>query len=281
MLRPFSPAYWVNSAMAKLGDVASQKTDLNPCEIVVPFHRNFLCIFNSARERNLRAYAMSGPRLLVLAIIGSFGVAHMAQAEMPAAVVEEVHGKPAGIEFMDYVAAGKVIKLGPGQTVVLGYLRSCWRETITAGTVIVGSEQSEVQKGKVERNRVTCDGGQMQLSGRESSQSAGVISRAVETADKQRLLPDPGITIYGKVPMIELRGRGTLLVERLDQSERYQIAIGKRQLARGLFFDFAKADWTLAAGGLYRVTFGTHEVIFRVDPAATAAAPVVARLIRF
>ena len=81
--------------------------------------------------------------------------------------------------------------------------------------------------------------------------------------------------------MIELRGRGTLLVERLDQSERYQIAIGKRQLARGLFFDFAMADWTLAAGGLYRATFGTHEIIFKVAPSATAAAPVVARLIRF
>jgi hypothetical protein len=196
--------------------------------------------------------------------------------------VEGTTGKPAGVEFMDYVAAGKVIKLGPRDTIVLGYLRSCWRETITGGTVIVGSEQSQVQGGTVGRTRVNCNGGQMLLSGKQSLQSGGMISRAVETTDRPRLVPDPAITIYGQVPIIEVRGRGILLVERIDQSEeRYQIAIGKRQLARGIFFDFAQADWTLAAGGLYRASFGAHEVIFKVDPSATAVAPLVARLIRF
>ena len=35
---------------------------------------------------------------------------------------------------MDYVSAGKIIKLGPKGQVVLGYMKSCWRETITGGS---------------------------------------------------------------------------------------------------------------------------------------------------
>jgi hypothetical protein len=31
---------------------------------------------------------------------------------------------------MDYVEAGKVIRLGAQDTIVLGYFKSCWHETI-------------------------------------------------------------------------------------------------------------------------------------------------------
>ena len=41
-----------------------------------------------------------------------------------------------------------MIKLGPRDTIVLGYLKSCWRETITGGTVTVGAEQSEVKAAR-------------------------------------------------------------------------------------------------------------------------------------
>ncbi len=77
--------------------------------------------------------------------IGSAG------AQTPVAVVEDVTGNPAGIEFMDYVSAGKVIRLGPKDAVVLGYMKSCWRETITGGTVTVGEEQSTVVDGRIQR----------------------------------------------------------------------------------------------------------------------------------
>jgi hypothetical protein len=216
---------------------------------------------------------MKSVPLLVLVAASSLTVIPCALADMPVAIVEGVHGKSTGIEFMDYVAAGRVIKLGSRDTIVLGYLKSCWRERITGGTVVVGAEQSEVQRGQVDRT---------QLSGKEALQGAGVISRAVDLNNRNAMLPDPRITIYGQVPIIELAGRGTLLVERLDQAEeRYRIVIGKPQLLRGMFFDFAKTDWTLAPGGLYRATFAESEIIFRVDPAATAVAPLVGRLIRF
>ena len=70
-----------------------------------------------------------------LGVIGSLGFMTLALAETPVAVVEDVKGKPSGVEFMDYVVPGKVIRLGPNDSIVLGYLASCWRETITGGTM--------------------------------------------------------------------------------------------------------------------------------------------------
>ena len=40
-------------------------------------------------------------------------LADMTTAKRPVAVVEEVKGKVIGVEFMDYVTPGTVIKLGP------------------------------------------------------------------------------------------------------------------------------------------------------------------------
>jgi len=202
-----------------------------------------------------------------------------AWAEVPMAVVEYVEGRLPGVEFMDYVAAGKVIRLGPRDVVVLGYLKSCWRETITGGTVTVGTEQSDVQGGKVERNQVKCDGGRIQLSAEQAVQSAGVVSRGLNLTAAG---PEPQVTLYGRVPIIEVKGAGTLLIERLDQpDERFEIPIDSRQLVRGSFFDLARANRVLAAGALYRAKFAAREIVFKVDPAAPASAPIVARLLRF
>jgi hypothetical protein len=72
---------------------------------------------------------------------------------VPTALVEEVKSASAGIEFMDYVGAGDVIKLEPSDVLVLSYLKSCEHEAITGGTVRVGTEQSEVEGGKVVRSK--------------------------------------------------------------------------------------------------------------------------------
>jgi len=93
-----------------------------------------------------------------------------ALAQTPVALVEDVRGNPAGIEIMDYVATGKVIKLSSRDSIVLGYLTSCWHETITGGIVTVGSEQSDVQGGKVARRKVKCDGGRVALTAGQANQ---------------------------------------------------------------------------------------------------------------
>jgi hypothetical protein len=226
----------------------------------------------------------------------AFGVAGLlmamapAWAQGPAAIVEDVSGKSAGVEFMDYVAAGKVIRLGAQDRIVLGYLKSCWRETITGGAVTVGAEQSEVRGGKVERAQVKCDAGRMQLGAGQAVQSAGYVSRALESEKRAQVFAlqdqasaaEPQVTLYGRIPTIELGGGGTLLIERLDvPDERYEIAVDSRQLARGAFFDLAKANRLLTAGGIYRATFDARQVVFRIAPGAPASAPVLARLLRF
>src|SRR5665647_3958530 len=109
-------------------------------------------------------------KCLIGAIIGIFGLAASAAAQAPVAIVEDTQGKVEGVELMDYVAPGKVIKLGPKATVVLGYFKSCWRETIAGGTVVVGTEESLVHLGDVQRVKVECDGGTVQFSDREASQ---------------------------------------------------------------------------------------------------------------
>jgi hypothetical protein len=100
-----------------------------------------------------------------------------ATAEPVVAVVEQVIGNLEHTDFMDYVEAGKIIRLGAHDSVVLSYLRSCTRETITGGMVIVGIERSEVRSGKVERTRFECDGGRMELTSEQANQFSGRVFR--------------------------------------------------------------------------------------------------------
>jgi len=74
--------------------------------------------------------------------------------------VEQVTGSPPGVEFMDYVRAGQIIRLGPQQSIVLAYVRSCLRETITGpGTVTIGTDRSDVQSAEVRRTQGQCNVG--------------------------------------------------------------------------------------------------------------------------
>lgn len=202
-------------------------------------------------------------------------------AQAPVAVVEDVGGKPPGVEFMDYVAAGKVIKLGPNDSVILGYLKSCWRETIRGGTVTVGAVQSEVQGGTVDRVKVGCDGGRMELAAAQAKQSAAAVVRKVTTP---RSVPKPQFKIYGRTPIVELKGGGKLVIERVDvaNGERLEITIAPVELVRGAFYDLLRAGKSLAPGGIYRATVANQLIVFEVDAGAKdGAEPVSSRLLRF
>src|SRR5262245_25529459 len=102
-----------------------------------------------------------------------------ASAQSPSAVVEEVGAGVAGVQFMDYVEPGQVIRLGAVDRLVLGYLKSCWRETITGGTVTVGTEQSQVAGGEVARVQVQCEGGKMMLSAELAGKSGAMAAQAI------------------------------------------------------------------------------------------------------
>jgi len=209
-------------------------------------------------------------------IVASAAPAH---ADAPVALVEDVTGKPVGIEFMDYVEPGKIIALGPQDAIVLGYIKSCWRETIKGGTVTVGAERSDVKGGTVDRAKVACDGGKMELAAEQSKQSASMVFR---DAGKAKTLPKPQFVLYGRSPVVELKGGGTLTLERLDSpGEKVEIVITPADLVHGAFYDLAGRS-VLTAGGLYRAKVGNQQIVFQVDPAAAEGkAPLAGRLLRF
>ena len=204
-----------------------------------------------------------------------------ALAQSPAAVVEEVQGSVPGVQFMDYVDPGQVIRLGAHDRIVLGYLKSCWRETISGGTVTIGAEQSEVAGGEVTRAKVACEGGKMMLSAELAGKSGAMVFRQAPRP-QAAAAPHPQFTLYGLSPVFELRPPGKLVVERLDQpGERHEIAVTEQELARGTFLDFAKSGVVLAPDGLYRAKLGDRQTVFKIDPDAKPGdAPLVGRLVR-
>jgi hypothetical protein len=198
---------------------------------------------------------------------------------VPTALVEEVKSASAGIEFMDYVGAGQVIKLEASDVLVLSYLKSCEHETITGGTVRVGSEKSEVDGGKVVRSKVPCNGGHMNLS-QQQANASGASSYRLQTAHFEP-------TVYALPPVIQIPklrsddGR-TLVIERMKRPrERFAIEIDE-SLTGGGFYDLAKTDARLRRGALYSATLGSRKVTFKVDgKAKTGNTPVISRLLRF
>jgi hypothetical protein len=199
-----------------------------------------------------------------------------ARASDPSALVEDVRGKVAGIESMDYVASGRVLKLAAGDKLVLGYLRSCWRETITGGVVKIGDEQSEVTGGKVERARIECDGGRLRLSTDQAARSGTMVWRRADSPTS------PQMTIYGTAPLIEIGAPGRLRIERVDrQDSAIEFDVASNQLLRGRIVDLARTPHRLESGGTYRATFGGRSLVFRVDPKAKAdGVPAIGRLMR-
>lgn len=206
-----------------------------------------------------------------------------AAAPVQVALVESVTGNPAGVEFMDYLETGKTIALGSRDTIVLSYMSSCVRETITGGTVTVGTDQSEVQAGKVARTKVPCDAGKMLLPADQAAQFGGRIFRSAPPVSVSVSDSNPQLTLYGRSPIVELKAPGTLLIERIDQaSERYVVDVENEHLLRGRFYDFAKWGRNLAAGGMYRVSLGGQEIVFKIDPHAKPGnTPILGRLLRF
>jgi hypothetical protein len=201
-----------------------------------------------------------------------------ASAGEPSAIVEDITSKDGDALLMAYLEPGRQLTLAPGETAVLGYLRSCIRETISGGTVTIGENRSTVTGGEVARERVECDGGKVQLTKEQASKSAVAVFRTVPKKPGGSTLPEPAVTIYGASPVLTQMAAGAaeVVIERLDKPTP-----PARVPLSGRFYDTAKMKLALAPGGLYRATAGDRQVIFKVDPlAAPGAGPVVGRLIR-
>ncbi len=211
---------------------------------------------------------MAGARLSVVAIALTFGL-NGANAGEPVAIVEAITAEGTGLRFMDYVEEGRVINLGPGATITLGYLASCRLEQIRGGRVVVGREQSTVENGEVRRERVDCDGGAIKLSASEADKSGVMVFRKP---------PRRRLTLYGASPVVLLSGGGGLVtIVRLDK-----VGAQLTLTVEGRFVDLARSGTTLVPGGIYRATVDDVTLEFQIDPLATPGpSPVVGRLLRF
>jgi hypothetical protein len=213
------------------------------------------------------------------AIIATGASARAPAPLIPTALVEDVKGTGIDVEFMDYVGAGQVIKLRPGDVLVLSYLKSCEHETITGGMVTVGNDHSEVDGGKVARTKVSCDGGKVELPGRQATETAATAFR-LQSADHEP-------TLFARAAMIEIPrlhpGEGReLVIERVDRpGDRIVVKIDDR-LAAGGFYDMAKSNKRLTPGATYTASIGDHKITFKVDASARSGrTSVVSRLLRF
>jgi hypothetical protein len=197
---------------------------------------------------------------------------------VPTAIVEDVKSASADIEFMDYVGTGQVIKLEPGDVLVLSYLRSCEHETITGGTVRVGSSKSDVEGGTVTRAKVPCNGGNMKLTSAQANTSGASSFRLQSAALESTLYALPPVFEIPKLRTTESR---TLIIEGTTRRERITVDI-EPSLANGGFYDLARNGARLRPGARYTATLGDRKLIFSVDAKAKAGkASVVSRLLRF
>ena len=218
-----------------------------------------------------------------LGLAGLLIVTATAAAQSPVAIVEDVSDRAAGVEFMDYVAKGKVIKLSGGGKLVLGYLKSCWRETISGGTVTIGDDQSEIQGGTAERVKVACEAAKMQLTAELASKSGAMAFRDMPKNTRPSLTQlRPQFTLYGQAPLVEVAKGSTVVIERVDKpGERYEIDGNAVKLVRGSFYDFAQDNKNLVPAGVYTASSGSVKLLFQVDPdAQPGQTPAAGRLIR-
>ena len=199
-------------------------------------------------------------------------------APPPSALVENVTGSNVGVEFLDYVSPGQRIQLGASGKIVLAYLDSCTRETITGGEVTIGTRSSQVKGGEIRRENPPCSSAAVALPN-SNSEHAGAVFRSRPTAKRPT---DPKrSSIYSLSPVFETGDHGTMVLERIDQSgERYEIVISPSSLVKGRFYDFAAANMRLKAGAKYAVSLGANRLIFEVDKSANASGPLLARLVR-
>lgn len=196
------------------------------------------------------------------------GLSATAKAGEPVAIVEEAP-EHTGLFVMDYLEAGHAFDLAPEEKLVLSYLKSCLRETITGGRVVVGFEKSSVKGGAVSRGEVDCSGRGVKLTSDQAQESGVVVYR--ET-DKFAALA----ASYGTQPIFAPIENGELIIQRVDAFEKPTEA--KATNAR---LDLAALGVALTPGGIYRMRGAKTDFLFAVAPTAKSGElPLLSRLIR-
>ena len=196
----------------------------------------------------------------------------------PVAIIEDVNAPNLKLQMFDELVEGQKFSLKSG-TVIISYLKSCRRETIEGGTVVIGSKESTVTDGKLSHEIVECDGGAMNLSAAEAGKSAVAVFRAPAGGDKlKKKIPTAQLTLFGSSPIIRTNDPAdSAQVTRLDKSDPpLNIKL------TGRLTDLAKQQIELEPGGVYQVKVANKIIIIKIDALAEPGnAPLLMRLLRF
>ena len=146
------------------------------------------------------------------------------------------------------------------------------------GTVIIGTDESMVHLASVKGEKTECDASHAHATTQETSEVAATVVRSIAKND---IAIKPQLILYGASPLVQVTGRGTLLVERLDvPGERKQIDLDGMQ-TKGKFYDFAVANEALSPGGIYSAKYGSSQIVFQIDARARpGTTPIAGRLVR-
>jgi hypothetical protein len=208
---------------------------------------------------------------VVLALGASTLRAELPKGTAPVAIVQDVEGVPAPRKF-ELLRPETRIGLGVNGRIVLGYLNSCWQDTIVGGHITIRSDSTDVENGDLYRQRVECD-----LSGlKRTTHAAWEGPRPPLPTEKK--LTDPDIVLFGLSPIILAhRQAGRLVIDRLDASGPTQ-----RVDLAGDATDLADANVRLQPEGVYRITLGSVSLVARIDVLAEPGhVPAIGRLLIF
>lgn len=204
--------------------------------------------------------------------------ASAAQAQQ-SAVVEDLSGNVPGVEVFDFLSPGKTIALPAGTKLVLGYMNSCTRETVTGGgSVTIGESGSKVAGGaKLQTEQLKCAAAN-QLAQGQAGKSAAMVFRGQPGSGRKRAeIPQPSVVLMYTAPAFQIVRPGQLTIERLDVAETVQAFE-----VTGKLFDYGKTGKKLDAGGYYRVELDGKSTVFHISmDAAEGAGPLLLRLVRF
>ena len=177
------------------------------------------------------------------------------RADQLVAIVEDLSTDLSDIEIFEYLTPGTTLILAENQWISLGYLYSCNQEKIVGGKIIIGARQSEVSGGLVVREKVQCDGQNLQLMTDQSDRAGVAVMRKSEGQ------MEVNVVIYSVYPLLHVTTNDRRVelysVDRPGKSKVFDV----KQSA----VDFLAYDHALKRGGIYRIKGKDKNIVFRID----------------
>ncbi|MEX0922623.1 MAG: hypothetical protein WD489_06930 [Rhodovibrionaceae bacterium] len=204
--------------------------------------------------------------------LGVLSASGGALAQEPVAIVEEATGSEPALQLFDTLAEGQEIALQDGGSLVIGYFRSCIRESISGGQVVIGKEESRIAEGSVTRETVSCAGGEATLADSEAAESGALVLRAPPEGGEEKPLK-----VFSATPIFLISGAesGELTIRRLDRAAQ-DVMLRVQDGA----LDLEQTGQALRMGGLYEARYGERSVRFEIDPRARhRGGPMIGRLV--